>query len=109
MISDGEYLTGLWFENSRDTLKHELNCEEKELPIFKKATKWLGVYFSGKNPDFTPKYKVNNLTPFRKEVIDIVNTVEYGKLLTYNDIFKIIAKNRSIEKSQVKQLGEQSV
>lgn len=27
MISDGEYLTGLWFENSRDTLKHELNCE----------------------------------------------------------------------------------
>ena len=55
------------------------------------------------------KYKVNNLTPFRKEVIDIVNTVEYGKLLTYNDIFKTIAKNRSIEKSQVKQLGEQSV
>lgn len=109
MISDGEYLTGLWFENSRDTLKHELNCEEKELPIFKEATKWLGVYFSGKNPDFTPKYKVNNLTPFRKEVIDIVNTVEYGKLLTYNDIFKTIAKNRSIEKSQVKQLGEQSV
>ena len=30
MNSDGEYLTGLWFEGSRDILKHELNCEEKE-------------------------------------------------------------------------------
>ena len=33
MNSDGEYLTGLWFENSRDTLKHNLDCKEKELPI----------------------------------------------------------------------------
>ena len=33
MNSDGEYLTGLWFENSRDTSKHDINCEEKDLPI----------------------------------------------------------------------------
>ena len=97
MNSDGEFLTGLWFEDSRDTSKHELNREEKELPIFKEVSRWLDIYFSGKNPDFTPKYKINNLTPFRKEVVDIMNTIEYGKLLTYNDISKIIAKNRIIE------------
>ena len=105
MNSDGQYLTGLWFEESRDTSKHQLICEEKELPIFKEVSKWLDIYFSGKNPDFTPKYKINNLTPFRKEVVDIMNTIEYGKLLTYNDISKIIAKNRNIEKMSRQAVG----
>ena len=105
MNSDGEFLTGLWFEDSRDTSKHELNREEKELPIFKEVSRWLDIYFSGKNPDFTPKYKINNLTPFRKEVVDIMNTIEYEKLLTYNDISKIIAKNRNIEKMSSQAVG----
>lgn len=105
MNSDGEFLTGLWFEDSRDTSKHELNREEKELPIFKEVSRWLDIYFSGKNPDFTPKYKINNLTLFRKEVVDIMNTIEYGKLLTYNDISKIIAKNRNIEKMSSQAVG----
>ena len=92
MNSDGEYLTGLWFEGSRDTSKHDINCEEKDLPIFKKTSKWLDVYFKGNVPDFTPKYKIENLTPFRKEVIDIINEIPFGKTLTYNDIAKTIAK-----------------
>ena len=79
MNSDGEYLTGLWFVDSRDASKHITDCEEKELPIFKETSRWLDAYFSGKNPDFIPKYKVNNLTPFRKEVIDIMNSIPFGK------------------------------
>ena len=105
MNSDGEHLTGLWFEGSRDTSKHSLNCEEKELVIFKETSKWLDLYFSGKNPNFTPKYKINNITPFRKEVIDIMNNIEYGKLLTYNDISKIIAKNRNIKRMSSQAVG----
>ncbi len=49
MNSDGEYLTGLWFEGSRDVSKHIIDCEEKKLPIFDEIIKWLDVYFSGKN------------------------------------------------------------
>ena len=77
MNSDGEYLTWLWFEKSRDTSKHETDCEEKFLPVFKKTSKWLDIYFSGKNLDFIPEYKINNLTPFRQKVIDIINTIPY--------------------------------
>ena len=29
--SDGKYLTGLWFENSKDALKHEQKCTFKDL------------------------------------------------------------------------------
>lgn len=105
MNSDGEYLTGLWFEGSRDFSKHKIEGEEKDLLIFNQTKKWLDLYFSGKVPDFTPKYKIEILTPFRKEVIDIMNTISYGKTLTYNDISKIIAKNRGIKKMSSQAVG----
>ena len=79
MNSDGEYLTGLWFTKSKDSSKHITNCEEKNLLIFKETSKWLDIYFSGKNPDFIPKYKINNLTSFRQEVINIMDTISYGR------------------------------
>ncbi len=105
MNSDGEYLTGLWFENLRDTSKHDINCEEKDLPIFKETSKWLDIYFKGNIPDFTPKYKIENLTPFRKDVIDIMNEIPFGKTVTYNDISKIIAKKRGIERMSSQAVG----
>ena len=105
MNSDEESLTGLWFEGSRDIKKHEINCEEKELPIFKETSKWLYIYFSCKNPGFTPKYKINNLTTFRKEVADIVSNIPFGKTLTYNDIAKLIAKDRGVSKMSAQAVG----
>ena len=105
MNSDGENLTGLWFEDSRDSSKHIIDCEEKDLEIFRETSKWLSLYFSGKNPNFTPKYKIKNLTPFRQEVIDIMNTIEYGKVITYNDISKIIAKKRDIKRMSAQAVG----
>ena len=105
MTSDGNFLTGLWFEGSRDSSKHITSCEEKDLEIFKETSKWLDIYFSGKNPSFIPKYKIENLTPFRKEVIDVMNSIKYGETLTYNDISKRIAKNRGIEKMSSQAVG----
>ena len=105
MNSDGEYLTGLWFIGSRDASKHTTDCEEKELPIFKETSKWLDIYFSGKNPDFTPKYKIKNLTLFWQEVSNIMNTIPFGSTLTYHDIAKIIAKNRGLKRMSPQAVG----
>ena len=105
MNSDGEYLTGLWFENSRDSSKHIIDCEEKNLEVFTETKKWLDTYFSGKKPNFTPKYKIEKLTPFRKEVIDIMNSIEYGNVVTYNDISKIIAEKRGMKRMSSQAVG----
>ena len=105
MKSDGEYLTGLWFEGSRDAVKHQGKFEEKNLPIFDETTKWLDIYFSGSNPDFIPKYKIENITPFRKQVIDIMNKIPYGKVTTYNDIAKEIAKSKGIKRMSAQAVG----
>lgn len=105
MNSDGEYLTGLWFIGSKDDSKHIVDCEEKKLPIFKETIKWLDIYFSGKDPDFTPKYKIKNLTSFREEVLDIINSIRFGSTLTYYDISKIIAKKRGIKRMSSQAVG----
>lgn len=105
MNSDGKYLTGLWFEESKDILKHKVNCEEKELPIFKETSNWLDIYFSGKIPNFIPKYKIDNVTPFREEVINIMNTIPFGETITYSDIAKKIANKRKIERMSAQAVG----
>ncbi|MFR9255092.1 MAG: hypothetical protein ACLVJ6_05995 [Merdibacter sp.] len=39
--SDGTYLTGLWFEGSRDSAKHTGVFAEEDLPIFAQTREWL--------------------------------------------------------------------
>ena len=105
MESDGNVLTGLWFQESKDELKHQNNFTEKSLPIFEETKKWLDIYFSGKNPDFTPKYEIKNLTPFSKMVTDIMNEIPFGKVITYNDIAKEIAIKKNIKRMSAQAVG----
>ena len=84
--SDGEYLTGLWFEDSPDENKHKEEFTQKDLPIFEETIHYLEIYFKGEKPNFTPKYRIENLTPFRKMVTDIMLTIPYGKVITYKYI-----------------------
>lgn len=102
---DGEYLTELSFIDSKDAAKHIIDCEEKNLPTFEETITWLDIYFSGENPKFSPKYKISNLTPFRQEVIDIMNTVKFGETITYNEIAKTIALKRGLKRMSAQAVG----
>ena len=91
MCSDGETLTGLWFEGSRDANKHTLDvvetCHGASLPtIIHDTCCWLDIYFSGRQPDFTPAYHMEGLTPFRKAVLDKVCEIPFGQTMTYGEI-----------------------
>ena len=88
MNSDGKFLTGLWFDESKDAAKHKIECEEKYLDIFGETCLWLDIYFGGKQPDFIPAYRLENFTEFRGEVADIMKEIPFGATLTYNDIAK---------------------
>ncbi len=105
MVSDGTFLTGLYFENSSDANKHKNLSEEKWLDVFKETKRWLDIYFSGNEPDFYPSYKVNNLTEFRKEVSDILKKIPYGETISYNDIAVRVAKKRGINKMSAQAVG----
>lgn len=106
MSSDGTYLTGLWFEKSKDASKHDMkDALEKSLPIFDETCKWLDIYFTGKNPNFTPKYKIENETPFRKMVTKIMNEIPYGKTISYAEISNQIANIKQIKKMSAQAVG----
>lgn len=105
MNSDGEYLTGLWFLGSRDESKHVTNCEERLLPVFNDTIWWLNQYFSGNLPDFMPKYRINGLTDFRKEVVDQMLRIPYGEVVTYGNIAEILAKKRKGRKMSARAVG----
>lgn len=103
--SDGEFLTGLHFINSKDVVKSINEGVEKDLPIFRETSKWLDIYFSGKSPKFTPKYKLSNLTLFRQEVIDVLKTIKFGEVLTYKDIANILAKKKGLKSVSAQAVG----
>ena len=75
LASNGESLTGLWFDGQKH-YPHNLAAEstEAELPIFVQTCKWLDIYFSGEEPDFTPPLSLQTTT-FRKAVSDILLTI----------------------------------
>ena len=97
--SDGEYLTGESFGGC------EREREDKTAaPVLERTARWLDIYFGGGIPDFTPPIKLN-VTPFCKEVCDILLTVPYGKTVTYGDIAKIIAERRGIARMSAQAIG----
>lgn len=105
MNSDGENLTALCFKNARDILKLKSDAEEKLIPIFKDTVRWLDCYFGGGIPDFIPKYKIEKLTPFRTQVLNIMFGIPYGKTVTYNEIAKEIASAQKREKMSAQAVG----
>lgn len=101
LSSDGEVLTGLHF------IKGEAVVEQVGiLPIFKDVTKWLDDYFAGKVPHYTPEYQINNATPFRREVLEILKKIPYGETITYGEIATQIAKNHNINKMSAQAVGD---
>lgn len=103
--SDGEFLTGLWFENSKDNIKNACDTQEKSLSIFDQTKLWLDEYFGGNIPTFTPKYKFENQSPFKLLVWSFVEKIPYGKTITYGDIAKEIAKIKHIDKMSAQAVG----
>ena len=105
MSCDGEFLTGLRFINSCDRSEQDTGFGKQELPVFKETRRWLDNYFSGRQPDFTPMYRIENLTPFRKEVTDIMLSIPFGATMTYGDIAAKIAAAHGIKKMSSRAVG----
>lgn len=105
MVSDGKVLTGLYFQKSGDENKFGGECEEKFVECFEKVINWLDVYFSGNQPNFELKYKIENMTSFRKKVFEIMKTIPYGQTISYGDIASEIAKQSGVKRMSAQAVG----
>lgn len=92
LAADEIGLTGLWFVGQNyfaDTLPTEQI--EQETVILAQAKEWLDVYFSGKEPDFTPPLHPIG-SPFRQAVWRILLQIPYGQTTTYGEIARQMEK-----------------
>lgn len=88
MASDGIALVGLWFVGQKyfgSTIAGK--SERRNLPVFDDTMLWLDIYFSGNNPDFTPKIRTTG-TVFQENVWNIKKNIPYSSTMTYGDISK---------------------
>jgi len=111
---DGEVLIGLWFAGSRDEHKQLSNVVEtqhfsSQPTIICDTCRWLNIYFSGHQPDFTPDYRMEGLTPFRKAVLDIVSEIPFGQTMTYGEIAKRIVETFPETSPKPRKMSAQAV
>ena len=103
--SDGESLTGLWFNGQKyfgGTLAKA--HEEKNLPVFDRTREWLDIYFGGKAPDFTPPLRMK-ATAFRRAVWEILLTIPFGHTMTYGTIAGKMAKQLALPRMSSQAVG----
>ena len=105
MASDGKVLTGLCFCGSRDESRFIGQKGEKDLSVFSDTARWLDIYFSGRQPDFTPAYRLDGLTSFRREVFGIMERIPFGRLMTYGALAQQIAERRGLGRMSAQAVG----
>lgn len=105
LAADEIGLTGLWFEGQK-YFALNLHCvhEERELPIFDLVKRWLDIYFSGQEPDFTLPLHFTG-TPFQNEVWEVLYTIPYGKTTTYGEIAKQLAVKKGLPHMSAQAVG----
>lgn len=105
LSADEKGLTGLWFVDQKYfALYLDKENEEKEIPIFEDAKKWLDIYFGGKEPDFKlPLHFVGS--DFQNQVWEILYSIPYGKTMTYGEIANIIAKKKGVKRMSAQAVG----
>lgn len=105
LAADAAGLTGLWFEGQKYfALYLDKEHEEKELPVFEQAKKWLDLYFSGREPDFKVPLHFTG-TDFQNEVWEILYSIPYGRTMTYGEIAGRLAAQRGIKHMSAQAVG----
>ena len=98
LAADEVGLIGLWFVGQ----KYFAQClnpenEEKEVTVLLAAKRWLDMDFQ------LPLHFIG--TEFQKEVWKILESIPYGKTMTYGEIADVIAKNRGLKRMSAQAVG----
>ena len=105
LACDEEAIIGLWFNGQ----KHFGNIlprqtERQERPLFQDARRWLDVYFSGREPDFTPPLHPVG-SPFRRAVWELLLQIPYGQTTTYGALAQQLAAKQGKTRMSAQAVG----
>ena len=87
--------------HDKNKVSGEKICDDK---ILGDTKKWLDLYFSGEEPNFTPKLKLEG-TEFRRDVWKILLEIPYGETLSYKDIANKLMASGKYERMSSQAVG----
>ena len=105
LAADEIGLTGLWFDGEKyfaDGLDPEHTAQETL--IIREAKRWLDVYFSRQEPNFTPPLHPIG-SPFRQEVWELLLQIPYGQTTTYGALAKQLAEKHGLPRMSAQAVG----
>jgi len=86
LAADEAGLFGTWFTGQKYFARGlDATAPAGETDALRAAVRWLDIYFSGREPDFTPPLHLRG-TPFQKEVWQLLLGIPYGETSTYGAI-----------------------
>ena len=105
LAADEEGMTGVWFEAQKYfAAKLPPEHEEGTMPVLGDACRWLDVYFSGREPDFTPKLHLIG-SDFRQAVWALLLQIPYGQTTTYGALAKQLAEKQGRPRMSAQAVG----
>ncbi|MCQ2558649.1 MAG: methylated-DNA--[protein]-cysteine S-methyltransferase [Oscillospiraceae bacterium] len=107
MASDGEMLTGLWFDGQkydRAGLDVSSALTKADLLVFRETVDWLDGYFAGKEPGTIPCVKMEG-SPFQRLVWELLCTIPSGTVVSYGELAQICAQRMGIEHMSAQAVG----
>ena len=105
LAADEIGLTGLWFDGEKyfaDGLDPEHTAQETL--ILREAKRWVDVYFSRQEPNFTPPLHPIG-SPFRQEVWELLLQIPYGQTTTYGALAKQLAEKHGLPRMSAQAVG----
>ena len=105
LAADEIGLTGLWFDGQKSFARGlPADRVERETPALLEAKRWLDIYFSGKEPDFTPPLHPIG-SAFRQSVWEILLRIPYGKTTTYGEIARQLSEKMGLSRMSAQAVG----
>lgn len=105
LAADEIGLTGLWFDGQK-YFARDLSAErvEQNTPALSEAKRWLDIYFTGREPDFTPPLHPIG-SAFRRDVWEMLLQIPYGQTITYGGIARQLAAKRGLPRLSAQAVG----
>lgn len=105
LACDEAGLTGLWFSGAKYYgLGLPPEHEHRETPVFQETRRWLELYFSGREPDFTPPLHMSG-TPFQCAVWELLQEIPYSKTTTYGQLSRLVAARLNVGHLSARAVG----
>ena len=105
LAADEDGLTGLWFEGAKYFADHlDPEHEERSTAVLREAERWLDVYFSGGEPDFTPPLRPVG-SAFRRNVWKLLLEIPYGRTTNYGALAKRLAQQEGLARMSAQAVG----